>query len=244
MICWDIAHPRMWRRYAGQVDMMVITSCPPDVTNPTYHFPGGNSLGLDDLGSMLASLQGLGQTVFGDSLNRQTAWLKVPTVHTTSSGRITTEIPNGLLTLASVLPFAPRLLKYLSQARGLQLSCDMIPGCRVVDANGQALAEVMPDQGETFVVAEVTLPDEKNYPRDSQPPVPLPRLSYLSSDVLLPLTVIPGYNRGVRRVLGREVAAGDLLVQRRILAISLAVVAAIAVGIVLGTIWRDKNKPG
>jgi hypothetical protein len=120
----------------------------------------------------------------------------------------------------------------------------MIPGCKVVDVNGRILAEVTPDQGETFVVAEVTLPNEKSYPRESQPPAPLPRLGYLSADVLMPLIATPGYKRGVRRVLGREPADGELPMQRRILAVSLAVVAAIGIGIVLGTIWRYKNNQG
>ena len=85
MICWDIGHRHLWKAYAGHVDMMVIASCPPNGTNPTYHFSDGSRLTLDDLGPLIGSIKDSGRKIFGDMLNQQTAWLGVSTVHAAGS---------------------------------------------------------------------------------------------------------------------------------------------------------------
>jgi hypothetical protein len=117
MICWDVAHPRLWARYAGRVDLMVIASCPPDVSNPTFHFPNGDSLTFDDMGPIMSSMEGTGRLVFGDMINQQTRWLGVPAVNTVGSGHIRTEVPNGVGSFLTFLPLAPWLVTYLPQAR-------------------------------------------------------------------------------------------------------------------------------
>jgi hypothetical protein len=206
MICWDVAHPKLWRRYAGRVDLMVISSCPPDATNPTFHFPNGGRVTFDDMGPAMASMKGTARLVFGDMINQQTAWLGVPTVNTAGSGCIRTAIPNGLATFLAFLPLAPWLVTYLLQAKGMRLSCDLVQGCKAVDAGGLVLAELTQKQGEAFTVAEVTLADERPYPRELQPLSPLPPLTYFISDVLLPSLTVPVYRNGLRRTRGRGMA--------------------------------------
>jgi len=200
MICWDTAHPQLWRRYAGRVDLMLIASCPPDVSNPTFHFPNGDALTFDDMGPVMASMKGSAQLVFGAMISQQTAWLGVPTVNTVGCGRIRTAIPNGRASFLTFISLAPWLVKYLPQADRMEMACDLTPGCKVVLASGQTLAELTQEQGETFTVARVTLADEKPRPRGPQPASPVPRLSYLSSDVLLPALSVPVYRKGLRRV--------------------------------------------
>jgi predicted amidohydrolase len=200
MICWDTAHPRLWKRYAGRVDLMVVSSCPPDVSNPTFHFPNGDALTFDDMGPIMASMKGTGPLVFGAMIDQQASWLGVPCVNTVGSGHIRTGIPNGLGSFLTFLPIAPWLVRYLPQAGRMQMSCDMIQGCKVVDAHGQVLAELAQGEGETFTAAEVTLADERPCPQKPQPASPVPFLTYLSSDVLLPWLSIPVYRRGLRRV--------------------------------------------
>ena len=241
MICWDIGHTEMWRRYAGQVDMLLISSCPPDVGNPIYHLPDGRSLKLADLGRTMASLKTTGQAVFGEGINRQAAWLKVPALHSAGTGEINTKIPNGLAAMAGMIPFSPRIVKYLSQARGLRMSCQMAPGCKVVGADGEVLAELTPEQGESFVVTEVTLPAQKLFPVERQPALAVPRLVYLLSDILLPLTSIQGYNTGLRRVLADPGSASKNAAARRIVVVSLLVAAAIGLGFVLDGRRRKKK---
>ena len=50
MICWDVAHPNLWRGYAGLIDLLVVSSCPPDVSNPTLQLTNGSCFTFDDLG--------------------------------------------------------------------------------------------------------------------------------------------------------------------------------------------------
>jgi predicted amidohydrolase len=204
LICWDVAHADLWRQYAGNVDMMLIASCPPDLAAPVYHFPDGGRVTADDMGPFMVSMKGLGQRVFGDMINQQAAWLGVPAVNTVASGHIQTAIPNGRAALLAFLPAAPWLVKYLSQADKMRVSCNLVPGCKVVDNQGRVLAELTQDEGETSTMAEVVLAAEKPSPRGPQPRSGLPWQAYLVSDILLPALAVPVYRNGLRRLQSGE----------------------------------------
>jgi predicted amidohydrolase len=200
LICWDIAHLGLWQQYAGCVDMMLICSCPPDIGDPTFCFPDGDRFTLEDLGPLIA-FRGSGRETFGSMLNRQTAWLSVPAVHTVGSGSIRTDLPNGRLTLLTYALTVPRLLKHLSHADRTQLACHMIPGTKVVSADGEVLAELTQERGEAFTQAEVHLSDRKLPPREPQPKSVVPGLVYFLFDVWFPTLTKPVYRRGLRRLL-------------------------------------------
>ena len=198
LICWDAAHLRLWERYAGRVDLMMICSCPPNVGDATYHFPNGDQVSLDDIGPMAASSKGTGLRLFGDMINQQTAWLGVPTVNTVGCGHIRTNIPKGRLSLLGYVFSAPWLLKYLPQADQLQMSCDMVHKCKVVDASGEVLTELTMKDGESFTLAKVYLAESRPSLQEPQPVSLLPNLVYFLSDVLLPTVVRPVYRKGLR----------------------------------------------
>lgn len=186
MICWDCAHPPLWQQYAGQIDLLLISSCPPDASNPTFEFPNGDRLTYDQMGPAFRRLKGGGDKVFGTGLNQRTAWLRVPAVNTVGTGKVASAVPDGLGTLLMMLPFAPWLIQYLPQARHMRLSCDMTLGCKIVSPTGEVLSECAPAQGESFALAEVTLPDERPQPSGPQPPRPVTWLAYFSSDMAIP----------------------------------------------------------
>jgi len=186
MICWDCAHPELWQQYAGQIDLLLISSCPPDVANPTFEFPNGKRLTYDQMGPAFRQLKGGGDKVFGTGLNQRTAWLQVPTINTVGIGQVSSAIPDGLGNLLLMLPFAPQIIKQLSQARHLRLSCGMTPGCKIVNATGQVLSECLPAQGESYALAEVTLATEQPQPIGPQPPRPVPWPAYFISDLAIP----------------------------------------------------------
>ncbi|MBN1218360.1 MAG: carbon-nitrogen hydrolase family protein [Anaerolineae bacterium] len=224
LVCWDTAHLNLWRQYAGQIDLMLISSCPPDITNPTYHFPNGDQITFDQMGPLVAPLKNTGRRLFGDMINEQIAWLGVPAVNTVGCGHVETAIPNGFGSVLSMVPAAPWLIKYLPQANQMRLSCDVVQGCKVVDAGGQVLTELSQDEGEAFTIASVTLADQLPQPITPQPPSRLPFMGYLTSDIILPLLSTPIYRRGVRRVWGRQMAPIEPATKRRLAGLVLILV--------------------
>lgn len=197
MICWDVGHRRLWKGYAGRVDLMIIASCPPDGTSPVFRFPDGDDLTLDDL-PFMASVKGSGKQVFGEMVDQQAAWLGVPAVNTGGSGQVQTRVPRGSAFLGGLAFLAPRLLKRWRQADRMEMTCEMIPSCKAVDASGRRLCARSPAEGEGFTLTEVTLPDRKPSPRGPQPKSPLSRQAYLTADVLIPFLMRPVYRRGLK----------------------------------------------
>ncbi|HLF90673.1 MAG TPA: carbon-nitrogen hydrolase family protein [Anaerolineales bacterium] len=208
LICWDTAHLDLWRRYAGQVDFVLIASCPPDVTNPTYHFHDGYTATFDDMGP-LKQMKNTGRALFGEMINEQTAWLGVPAVASVGAGRISTHLPQAKASVGAMVPLVPWLAKYVPEAEQIKMSCEIIHGCKVVDADGNVLTEIPKGEGDAFTIAEVTLSDQRPAPAEPQPPSRLPSFSYFSSDYLLPWLTIPIYRQGLRRVWGGHMAPID-----------------------------------
>lgn len=199
MICWDLAHPELWKQYAGKVDMMLLASCPPNGSDPTYQFSDGSTLTLADLGPLMASMKDVGARVFGEMFNQQAAWLGVPAVNTGGSGHIQTNLPQASALAWSLLLIAPKIAKHLPHASQMQLACDLIPSCKVVDANGHVLAERRPAEGEGYTLSEVTLADTKPMPNRLQPASPLPPMIYFNIDGLIPFLMRSVYQKGLQQ---------------------------------------------
>ncbi|MGD9316055.1 MAG: carbon-nitrogen hydrolase family protein [Anaerolineae bacterium] len=202
LICWDAAHPHLWASYAGRVDLMMISSSPPSVSTAAYHFPDGDQLLLDQLGPIVASTKGGELHVFGELINQQTAWLGVPAVQAVGCGQIRTEIPKGRHLMLGNALTAPRLLKYLPGADRLQMVCNMVHECKVVDGSGKVLAGLAKEDGEAVALATVSLAEAKAKPQEPQPGSGLPKLAYWLSDVYLPALAKSVYRQGQRRWRG------------------------------------------
>ena len=199
LACWDAAHLDLWAAYAGRVDLMVICNSPPDIGHATYHFPGGDRLRHDEAGPLAAAHREDAQRLFGDMINQQTAWLGVPSVSTVGCGHITTPIPKGRLSFLAFAVSAPRLLRFMSQADELEMSCDMVHRCQVADACGEVLAELTKDDGDAFALAQVELASARPSPASSQPDSVLAGSAYFLSDLLLPGICTSVYRKGRRR---------------------------------------------
>jgi hypothetical protein len=233
MVCWDVAHPELWRRYAGRVDLILASSCPPDALNGTYLLPDGGQVTTDQLGPVMGSIRDSAPLVFGEMFNEQTAWLRVPAVNTVGTGQLELDVPYGTLLLLAMLPMAPRLIRYLPYGSRLRMSCGLAPGCKVVDATGRPLVELIQQQGEAWAQAEVSLPEKRPQPGGAQPPSSLSRLAYWMSDGLLYGLSLPGYRRGLRRTWGPGMAPLRASTRKWVGVLGVAVLVATLLGLIL-----------
>lgn len=204
MICWDIGHPKLWKQYAGKVDMIVIASCPPDGPNASFHVSNGQTLDFNSLGSLMSSMKNAGKLVFDKMVNEQAKWLGIPVINSGASGTVQTQIPKARLLLRGLTLFAPRTIRSIPRASESEMSCEMIPSCKVVDSNGNVLAARTPADAEGFVLAEVALCELKSKPTSRQPKPPLSAMQYLLSrlnaDVMVPAMMRSVYRDGLKQI--------------------------------------------
>lgn len=195
LLCWDMAHAGLWRQYAGKVDLMLACSCPPNIPDPVYSFPDGSQVTSAQMGPVFGSVRQSATQVFVDTPVQQTAWLGVPFVGSSGCGMMRTRIPGPLGSFLGVLATAPWLVRYLPQARQVEISAKLTEAARIFAADGRQLAALCHEQGETYTLAEVTLPAQRPQPRGPQPKPPVPYLVYLISDIMLPIVSLATYGR-------------------------------------------------
>jgi len=87
--------------------------------------------------------------------------------------------------LMGFLSTAPWLIRYLPQLRHVKVSARLVEAARIFAADGSPLAGLRSEQGETFALAEVSLPAERPQPKGPQPRPPVSPLVYLASDTIL-----------------------------------------------------------
>lgn len=195
MLCWDVAHADLWRQYAGKIDLMLVCSCPPNIPNPTYHFPDGSQVTIAQMGPIFGSMRQSASRVFVDTPAQQAAWLGVPYLSSTACGTLRTPLPNPVGSFLGLLPTAPWLIRYLPQVRQVEVSASLMEAARIIAADGCQLAGLRNEQGETFALAEVNLPAERPQPHSPQPKPPVPWLVYFVSDKVLTMVSMGTYQR-------------------------------------------------
>ncbi len=202
LLCWDMAHADLWRQYAGQVDLMLACSCPPNFPDCTFVFPDGTRLASASMGPLVRSLRQSAKRVFVDTPRQQTAWLGVPFVGSAGCGTVRTPIPNPVGSLLGFLPTTPWSLRYWRQLKGVQAQATLVEAANIFAADGRQLAGLRNEQGETFALAEVCLPAQRPRPHGPQPKPPVPLLAYLVSDTLLTTASLGTYAHGMRNLIG------------------------------------------
>ncbi|HSB03179.1 MAG TPA: carbon-nitrogen hydrolase family protein, partial [Anaerolineales bacterium] len=126
LLCWDMAHADLWQQYAGKVDLILACSCPPNFSNPIYHFPDGSRVTGAQMGPVFRSLLQSELRVFADTPAQQSAWLGVPFISSTACGSIRTSLPNPVGSFLGILPTAPWLIRHLPQVRQMEAGVSMV----------------------------------------------------------------------------------------------------------------------
>ena len=198
LICWDVAHPQLWQEYAGQIQLMLVSSCPPAAQNMTLIFPDGRRVEFSELGPMMRLIKRNSDETFGEHLRRQSSNLNIPVLHTTGTGLFRTELPRPRISLASFLLSAPHLWKQIPQAEHVIVESKYFNETYVADASGNVLAHVQPEV-EAFALAEIEISDTQPKPRGKQPAFSISHLSYWS-DAFANWAVMPLYRKKTREL--------------------------------------------
>jgi predicted amidohydrolase len=188
LICWDTGHPRLWAAYAGRVDLMLVSSCPPLEHTVTHRFPDGKTARASDLGPILSLLYRNADQIFSDFFLQQSAWLGVPAVNTTGAGTFQSGLPRPKLSYAVLLAARPDLWKYVSQAEKIVQTCGYFDQTFIADARGQVRSRTHLN-GDDVAVAEVELADQTPIPQMSQPKIDLSPLTYRADELVNALLV-------------------------------------------------------
>jgi predicted amidohydrolase len=198
LICWDVAHPPLWQEYAGKVDLMLASSCPPAAQNMTLIFPDGRRVEFSELGPMMRLIKRNSDETFGEHLRRQSSNLNVPVAHTTGTGLFRSKLPRPGISLASFLLSAPHLWKQIPQAEHVIVESKYFNETYVADASGNVLAHVQPEV-EAFALAEIEISDTQPKPRGKQPAFGISHLSYWS-DAFANWMVAAHYRKKIRKL--------------------------------------------
>jgi predicted amidohydrolase len=178
LICWDVAHTDLWRKYAGKADLMIVSSCPPKPFDMTLTFPNGARLSANETGLLIRKLKNAADPTFGFYLRRQAQYLGVPVAHAAGTGTFSSRIPFSKISLSALGLIAPRLWKYRRQFDEARIETTYFNDTYVADAAGNVLGQVPPNE-EGFAIGEVTLGDKPPRPSVKQPPFGVPKSSYI-----------------------------------------------------------------
>ncbi|MEK7327701.1 MAG: carbon-nitrogen hydrolase family protein [Chloroflexota bacterium] len=153
MVCWDIAHERVWEQYRGKVDVMLIASSPPRFHRAVLNFPLGKKVYVAEMmPTLLRQREAIDRWYFEDVATRA-AWLGSPVVHAVMAGRFVTEIPFPRLSFWLGAIMRPKLWPLARQAHLATLRATFYGTSAIFDAQGQTLARVEGEEG--IAIADV-----------------------------------------------------------------------------------------
>ena len=191
LICWDCAHADLWRRYAGQVDVLLVASCPPAMQEACITLPDGKPVYGTSVGIPTTELI---HFQYKD-IEAQAQWLGVPVVASTGTGQFRSDLPLPLpAALRSSVP--------------MTIEAGYGRYAKIIHADG-SLAAHIENAGDAMRVAEVTLPDAPPQPTAPQPALHMPARLRLMIDVPGTALMIPLYRAGLRRAWGKRMAPID-----------------------------------
>ncbi len=178
LICWDVAHANLWAQYAGKIDLMLVSSCPPLAHQLDFHLPDGRIVKSSELGTLFQFFYRNAEKTFGELFRNQARWLGVPSVHTTGAGTFQSHLPRPKISLSSLFSLRPDLWKYIPQADQVMVSAGYFEETFIADGDGNVMAKTKLD-GDDLAVSTVQLSEITPYPNKPQPAFGLNALAYI-----------------------------------------------------------------
>lgn len=178
LICWDVGHTNLWAQYAGKIDLLISSSCPPLVHKLNVHLPDGKTVNTNELGKLFQIAYRDADKTFGEYYRNQARWLGIPSVNTTGAGLFQSHLPNPKFATTSFFALRPDLWKYISQAEKITISAGYFDDSFIADADGNPLVKTKID-GDDFIVTTVQLADKPPRPNSPQPKSGISTLTYL-----------------------------------------------------------------
>ncbi len=177
LICWDVAHPQLWASYAGKVDAMLVSSCPPMVGKASFTLPDGSQVAAAELGAAMQQIYRGAEHTFGALLRQQATWLGVPVAASAVSGTFLSTLPRAKASMSVFFAMRPDLWKHLADAEKILLESCYYNETYIAAANGQVLAQVQGDR-DGFASSLVSIADAMPKAEGRQPAFGLHPLTY------------------------------------------------------------------
>ncbi len=196
LICWDVGHLDLWRRYSGKVDLLVVCSCPPRAFDLTLALPDGQEILGRNTGALVRYMKRTSDDTYGALLRRQSAFLGVPLAQATGTGLFRSPIPAPKLSLALLSVLYPPLWKHRTGGEAVCVQTRYFNESYIADGTGTVVGAV-PAEAEGLALAEVALAEPRPAPAGSPPAYGIPGFSSLF-DSVAGLLLASEYRRNCR----------------------------------------------
>ena len=187
LICYDAAFPSLFAAYAGKIQLLLVSSCPPKVNRITLSFPNGRRIPVAETNPISRATQESSDHLFDADLRAQSAWLGVPLVNAMPYGQFESAVPRPKLSFGSFAAANPRLWGLLRQAERATVSADYNQHTLIAAGDGSVLAR--PSEGDSYAIAAVEIPVTPPLPTTPQPKMKLRSLARWASSFLSWLVV-------------------------------------------------------
>jgi predicted amidohydrolase len=171
LICYDITDPKLLAAYAGEIQILVISSCPPKLNHVRVHFPDEPTIQAEKLSPINKMIQDSADLVFDEDLRAQSAWLGVPMINAMPHGDFASSVPHPKLSFAVAASTNPRLWPLIRKASDATISAPYNQHTMIADINGNILAH--PPNGDTHIISKVAIPASPPTPTTTQPKMSL-----------------------------------------------------------------------
>lgn len=209
LLGWDAAHPDLWDRYAGKVDLLLVMNSQPNLEEASLHLPDGRKIPSRDLNPLVEAIgRESSHYHLAKDLEAQVAWSGIPVAVASTTGTMQTLLPAPFLSTAALTMNASLLSMDTQPYAEIELIAPFLGYTRIINGRGVTLAAIEVNS-DAFAIANIPLADRPPIPDGKQPDFSIPKYVYGAIDVVSAGLLLLNYRRGVRRYWGAKFAPVD-----------------------------------